>query len=333
MNKVKLSRDTLSAMVDAQSSEFETRQILQQLAKNPDLLETWKRYHAVRAILQSSPRDFSKTDSKLDSFSDFSDNFDHVNPNYANSNHVKSAHHYLHLDISAVVSEKLRDEPPLMCHKAERLGGARLPLSLPWMKSFAVAASVAFVALFGVKFTADSEWSTSQDILASVDGDVNKIQPNSLQSLRQQGDLNIAPFVVENNAVLASQGSFSETVGTGAEIAGIGSAGVVSKGTRQLFKPAHQDVPIGFSNKKIRSNNSQEEVSLSPLELYLMHKRQAAAVSAAGLMPMTRALTVDKTPFSTYQVEIRQTATRQKQTTGHQTNEEGVTFDGKLHEK
>lgn len=303
MNKVKLSRDALSAMVDAQSSEFETRQILQQLPKDPDLLETWKRYHAVRAILQSSPRDFSRESPKAESFSDCSNH----------SDLVSSTHDYSHLDISAAVSDKLKDEPPLMYHNADKSGSTRLPLNLPWIKSFAVAASVACVALLGVKFTADTEWGApSQDILASLKGDVYPIQTKPLPGLRQQVELNTMPFMVENNAVLASHGNLS---------------GTVSHGARQPFKSAHQEALLEPSNKKNMSSNSsngksRSQVLLSPLELYLIHQRRAAAVSALGLMPMTRALTADKNHLSTHPVKIRQTTT-------HQANKEGATFDGK----
>lgn len=46
------NRETLSALMDAQTSEFETRRVLKEIQDDTELSETWRRYHLTRSLMR-----------------------------------------------------------------------------------------------------------------------------------------------------------------------------------------------------------------------------------------------------------------------------------------
>jgi len=44
-------KESMSAVVDGEADEFELRRVLDEVAHNPELLQTWERYHAIGAHL------------------------------------------------------------------------------------------------------------------------------------------------------------------------------------------------------------------------------------------------------------------------------------------
>ena len=54
-------KESLSAIMDGEASELETRRVLDQIAQDDDLRETWDRFHLARAAMADEPVD--STDS------------------------------------------------------------------------------------------------------------------------------------------------------------------------------------------------------------------------------------------------------------------------------
>jgi sigma-E factor negative regulatory protein RseA len=48
------SKEALSALMDGESDELELRRVLREAPSNPELVATWRRYHAIQASLQQS---------------------------------------------------------------------------------------------------------------------------------------------------------------------------------------------------------------------------------------------------------------------------------------
>ena len=49
-------KESMSAVIDGEADEFELRRVLDEVSHNPELLQTWQRYHAIGAHLSGEQR-------------------------------------------------------------------------------------------------------------------------------------------------------------------------------------------------------------------------------------------------------------------------------------
>lgn len=55
-------RERLSALMDNEAGDLELRQVLKAVGSEPELLQTWKRYHLARAVLRRDAGDWAGVD-------------------------------------------------------------------------------------------------------------------------------------------------------------------------------------------------------------------------------------------------------------------------------
>lgn len=55
-------RERLSALMDNEAGDLELRQVLKAVGSDPELLQTWKRYHLARAVLRRDAGDWAGVD-------------------------------------------------------------------------------------------------------------------------------------------------------------------------------------------------------------------------------------------------------------------------------
>lgn len=55
-------RERLSALMDNEAGDLELRQVLKAVGNEPELLQTWKRYHLARAVLRRDAGDWAGVD-------------------------------------------------------------------------------------------------------------------------------------------------------------------------------------------------------------------------------------------------------------------------------
>ena len=129
------SAESLSALMDSEAEELEVRRLLAQAESDAGIRARWSRYHTARAVLQ------------------------------------KDQLQYAHIDISALVSEQLENEP---VHSAASeaiadVQPAKTTFSLKPLAGLAVAASVTAAVFFGVQGLDRAESaSPSQSLVASA---------------------------------------------------------------------------------------------------------------------------------------------------------------------
>lgn len=107
-------RETLSALMDGESSEFETRRVLKSLPDEaPHEADAWRRYHVVRSIMRGE-RDIDTT-----------------------------------VDLSASISARIVGETMIPC--ADRREGQKRATPFSFMGSAAIAAAVSLMVMTGVQ--------------------------------------------------------------------------------------------------------------------------------------------------------------------------------------
>lgn len=124
-------KEELSAMMDGELSEHEQARVLTALAQDPELKKTWQRFQIIRATLS------------------------------------KQLDEIVSLDLGDRIAESIRElPPPISDEKRPR----RWPPAARWVSTMALAASVAVVAITGVRWFSSNESQPGPEQIAVAPG-------------------------------------------------------------------------------------------------------------------------------------------------------------------
>ncbi|GGB89111.1 hypothetical protein GCM10011352_13920 [Marinobacterium zhoushanense] len=156
-------KEGLSALMDGQANDFETRRLLQQVGEDEDLGQTWRRYQVVRSVLRGEALGLCRD------------------------------------DLSSRLASALETEPPLQVSLAAKRDAGH-GMSGVWrsVASMAVAASVTAIIILGANNfgTSDNVPASSQassttqlapaipisnDLVRAQFGDMARVSPSSSQ--------------------------------------------------------------------------------------------------------------------------------------------------------
>jgi len=112
------TRESLSALMDGESEEFELRRVLKSLPDNADAADTWRRYHLARSVMQR--------EQGID----------------------------VTVDLSAGVMARLQEEPVPLADTASEIlkGKSRKAPTVSFVRGAGVAAAVSLMVITGVQY-------------------------------------------------------------------------------------------------------------------------------------------------------------------------------------
>ncbi len=129
----------LSAMMDGELSEHEQARVLAELSRDPELKKTWERFQIIRAALNK----------ELDAV--------------------------VSVDLGDRIAEGIRELPPLV---SDRKFPRQWRPATRWVSTMALAASVAVVAITGVRWFSSDESQPAPEQIAVAPGQ----QPNFIRA-------------------------------------------------------------------------------------------------------------------------------------------------------
>lgn len=160
--------EKLSALLDGELEVNELEPIIKKVAHESTLLETWGRYHLIRDAMRGQLAILAST------------------------------------NIAANVSAQLQLEPSIL---APRRRSAIRVQTTRWIAGMAVAASVAAVAIVGVRWFAPDQHSDSQLIAQSVESvDYLRSSGNRWQSVSTDVERDLNMYLVQHNEFTPATG-------------------------------------------------------------------------------------------------------------------------------
>lgn len=150
------NNEKLSALMDAETSEFETRRVLKDLEGDPDLADTWRRYHLARSLMREQ-----RVESTID----------------------------ISASVMASISEM--DAAKSQTELVSQSNPTRLQGFWKASASMAVAASVTFAVLLGVQnYSSDPSIiaPTTQAGVIQRSAAISGVMPTSLAPVAQQSE-------------------------------------------------------------------------------------------------------------------------------------------------